>query len=67
MRDVIKSHFCSTFKRMEEHTLKLAQKLAKEAVLTDEEETTSEARDGNPLPLRSNAASKLEEKVKGFR
>lgn len=68
MRD-IKSTFCSTFKRMEEHTLKLAQKLAKEAVITEDEENSalSEARDGHPTPLRSNAASKLEEKVKGFR
>lgn len=50
--------------RMEEHTLKLAQKLAREASI--EEDANEEARDGNPMPLKSMAA-KLEEKVKGFR
>ena len=56
---------------MEEHTLKLAQKLAREASLTetsdqDSESIITEARDGNPMPLKSMTA-KLEEKVKGFR
>jgi len=55
---------------MEEHTLKLAQNLARQASLTeseaDQESINTEARDGNPTPLRSMAA-KLEEKVKGFR
>ena len=55
---------------MEEHTLKLAQNLARQASLTeseaDQQEINTEARDGNPTPLRSMAA-KLEEKVKGFR
>ena len=45
---------------MEEKTLKLAQKLAKEVTIEDDKE---EARDGNPLPLKT----KLEEKIKGFR
>lgn len=51
--------------RMEEHTLKLAQKLAREASI-EEDNSNEEARDGNPMPLKSMAA-KLEEKVKGFR
>ena len=55
---------------MEEHTLKLAQNLARQASLTeseaDQESINTEARDGSPTPLRSMAA-KLEEKVKGFR
>ena len=42
---------------MEEKTLKLAQKLAKEVTIEDDKE---EARDGNPLPLKT----KLEEKIK---
>merc|ERR1712183_128633 len=45
---------------MEEKTLKLAQKLAKEVSIEEDKE---EARDGNPLPLKT----KLEEKIKGFR
>ena len=45
---------------MEEKTLKLAQKLAKEVTIEDDKE---EARDGTPLPLKT----KLEEKIKGFR
>ena len=60
----------STKNSMEEHTLKLAQNLARQASLTeseaDQESINTEARDGNPTPLRSMAA-KLEEKVKGFR
>ena len=60
----------STQNSMEEHTLKLAQNLARQASLTeseaDQESINTEARDGNPTPLRSMAA-KLEEKVKGFR
>ena len=57
---------------MEEHTLKLAQNLARQASITSEtsdqesESIITEARDGNPTPLKSMAA-KLEEKVKGFR
>ena len=45
---------------MDEQTLQLAQKLAREATLEEDE-----SRDGhpNPLPLRA----KLEDKVKGFR
>ena len=49
---------------MEEHTLKLAQSLAKQSLDEDE---ASEARDGSPKPLKKTHASKLEEKVKGFR
>merc|ERR1712051_412998 len=55
---------------MEEHTLKLAQNLARQASLTeseaDQQEINTEARDGNPTPLKT-FANKLEEKVKGFR
>ena len=53
---------------MEEQTLKLAQKLARETSIEENnaESDSSEARDGNPMPLKSMAA-KLEEKVKGFR
>ena len=57
---------------MEEHTLKLAQKIAREISIqetqtTDEESNIAEARDAaGPMPLKSMAA-KLEEKVKGFR
>ena len=52
---------------MEEHTLQLAQKLARQATLEENNDSdSSEARDGNPMPLKSMAA-KLEEKVKGFR
>lgn len=51
---------------MEEHTLKLAQKLAREASIEEDSESLQEARDGNPMPLKSMAA-KIEEKVKGFR
>ena len=53
---------------MEEQTLKLAQKLARETSIEENnaDSDSSEARDGHPMPLKSMAA-KLEEKVKGFR
>ena len=60
----------STKNSMDEATIKLAQNLVRQASLTeseaDQESINTEARDGNPTPLRSMAA-KLEEKVKGFR
>jgi len=52
---------------MEEQTLALAQKLARQATIEENNDSdSSETRDGNPMPLKSMAA-KLEEKVKGFR
>ena len=56
---------------MEEHTLKLAQNLARQASITeqdqsDQESINTEARDGSPTPLRSMAA-KLDAKREGFR
>ncbi len=54
----------TSYTKMEEHTLKLAQSLAKQSIDEDE---AAEARDGSPKPLRKTHASKLEEKVKGFR
>ena len=56
---------------MEESTLALAQKLARQG-LQDNAESGGESGndevfDGNPSPLKKTHASKLEQKLKGFR
>ena len=59
------SFFPAALRSMEEQTLKLAQKLARESsIISEEGSDFEELRDGNPLPL---VKSKLEEKIKGFR
>ena len=64
--------FVSTVREnMEESTLALAQKLARQG-LQDNAESGGESGndevfDGNPSPLKKTHASKLEQKLKGFR
>ena len=58
---------------MEESTLALAQKLARQglqdnaAAESGGESGNDEVFDGNPSPLKKTHASKLEQKLKGFR
>ena len=57
---------------MEESTLALAQKLARQGLQDNAAESGGESGndevfDGNPSPLKKTHASKLEQKLKGFR
>ena len=65
--------FVSTVQeKMEESTLALAQKLARQGLQDNAAESGGESGndevfDGNPSPLKKTHASKLEQKLKGFR
>ena len=53
---------------MEEGTLQLAQAIARQSLEEASDSSLSEAKDGDPAPLKKKThVAKLEEKIQGFR